>query len=55
MFSLLSSSFVVSSCMASDKNRNIIKLQISIHISLNGVADTGLELVERGFDQSFAF
>ena len=34
--------------MASNKNRNIIKLQISIHISLNGVADTGLELVERG-------
>ena len=51
----LSSSFLFSSCVASNKNKNIIELQLVSTYLYIGIADAGLELVEKRFDQSFAF
>ena len=41
--------------MASNKNKNIIELQLVSTYLYIGIADAGLELVEKRFDQSFAF
>ena len=53
--SLLSSSFLFSSCVASNKNKNIIELQFSIHIFLHWCCRYGVGVGWKGFDQSFAF
>ena len=52
----LSSSFLFSSCVVLNKNKKYYRVAMSIHIFFYiGIADAGLEVVEKRFDQSFAF
>ena len=49
----LSSSFLFSSCVASNKNKNIIELQFSIHIFLHWCCRHGVGIGRKRFDQKF--